>query len=60
MNEDQLGILFVFLATSICITILLILREFWCWYWKINERIALQREIVSLLKSSGNHSEKNG
>lgn len=28
----------------------ILLREFNCWYWKINERIKLQKEVVELLK----------
>ena len=28
----------------------LILRELFCWYWKINERITLQTETNNLLK----------
>lgn len=27
------------------IGIFLLLREFWCWYWKINERVNLLRKI---------------
>ncbi|MGQ9921048.1 MAG: hypothetical protein ACUVRZ_06920 [Desulfobacca sp.] len=28
----------------------LLLREFNCWYWKINERLALLEEIVARLE----------
>jgi|YNPNPStandDraft_1061719.scaffolds.fasta_scaffold189153_2 hypothetical protein len=28
----------------------LLLREFNCWYWKINERLALLEEIVTRLE----------
>lgn len=33
----------------ILIGIFLLFREFWCWYWKINERIALLKKIESHL-----------
>jgi hypothetical protein len=32
------------------IVLFLILREFWCWYWKINKRIKLMEEQNELLK----------
>lgn len=33
----------------------LVLREFWCWYWKINQMVSLLREVRGLLadKSPG-------
>ena len=33
----------------------LVLREFWCWYWKINQMVSLLREVRDLLarKSPG-------
>jgi hypothetical protein len=34
----------------ISILLFLALRGFNCWYWKINERIALQQETNELLK----------
>ena len=34
----------------VSVIILLALRGFNCWYWKINERIALQQETNELLK----------
>ena len=30
---------------GVCIAIFILLREFWCWYWKINEKNTLLREI---------------
>lgn len=46
--EDALpGLLMVLVALGI---IFLLLREFFCWYFKINERVALQKEISGLLK----------
>lgn len=34
----------------VAIIVLLILREFWCWYWKIHKRLDRQDEIIDLLK----------
>ncbi len=39
----------------------LIFREFWCWYWKINERLYLLKRIESHLKKISEHySKANG
>jgi len=39
------------ILTSVLFTIfILFLREFNCWYWKINERIGLQKEQNLFLK----------
>lgn len=35
----------------------LLLREFNCWYWKINERLALLEEIVSRLERLENERQ---
>jgi len=32
------------------VVILLVLREFMCWYWKINERLKLQRQANQTLR----------
>jgi hypothetical protein len=32
--------------------IFLIFREFFCWYWKINERIAILNDIKKLLQNA--------
>jgi hypothetical protein len=37
----------------------LILREFWCWYWKINKRVALLEEQNEMLKIMNNNLLKN-
>jgi hypothetical protein len=34
----------------IAAVVFLILREVVCWYWKINEIVSLQKQIVELLK----------
>ena len=45
-------IIVVLIAAAILIGIFLILREFWCWYWKINHRLnkleSIERELVEL------------
>ena len=42
---------FMYLVVSVVsILLFLALRGFNCWYWKINERIALQQETNELLK----------
>ena len=50
MGSQWLGALLVTLV--VFVGIFLLLREFWCWYWKINERIALMRETNDLLRAS--------
>jgi len=41
----------MYLVVSVLsILLFLALRGFNCWYWKINERIALQQETNELLK----------
>ncbi len=43
---------FVAVSLGIVAVIFLILREFFCWYWKINIKIALLSEIRDLLKAN--------
>ena len=43
-------IIYFLLALVILIVLFLVLRELNCWYWKINERIKLQKEILFYLK----------
>ena len=44
---------FMYLVISvISILLFLALRGFNCWYWKINERIALQQETNELLNAN--------
>jgi len=35
---------------AILLIIFLLARELWCWYWKINEIVKLQKETNKLLK----------
>jgi len=47
----------IIVIVVIAITVFLVLREFTCWYFKINKQIALQQAILrSLLKTY----ERNG
>ncbi len=48
--EDLIGSLFI--GFIVFLVIFLILREFFCWYWKINERIVLLNEIRDLLSKN--------
>ena len=52
--ESNLVVLIV--ALIIIIGLFIALREWNCWYWKINERIELQKEIIYLL-SKGQSNE---
>ena len=40
-------------SVIITVCIFLVLREFWCWYWKINESNDLKRSILAELKRVG-------
>ncbi len=44
-----MSLVYIFILFIISIAIFLVMREFWCWYWKINERIDLLRSIDSRL-----------
>ena len=48
-----------FAILAIVIVVFIALREGVCWYWKINERIALLEEIRNLLaKNNGSLKDK--
>lgn len=58
MNEglgNSLGALAIFLI--ITIVIFLICRELVCWYWKVNQSVALLTEIRDLLKNQAGPAE---
>jgi hypothetical protein len=38
------------IVIAMCVGLFLLLREFWCWYWKINERNQLLRDILMTLR----------
>ncbi len=66
MQHNQLGDLLAGYAgvgvfvLLILLVVFLILREFWCWYWKINQMVRLLREVRDLLagKSTGSAAAK--
>lgn len=43
-----------FIFVVVLVVIFLIFREFFCWYWKINQNVALLTEIRDLLAAKGN------
>lgn len=48
MDQEFVG--YLFLTVLAVVVVLLILREIICWYYKINERISLQKQILVELK----------
>ena len=49
-TETIIGIVVVFI-------VFLVVRELWCWYWKVNERIAQNTKIISKLAYIEEHLE---
>ena len=45
MNQTE----FVFLTIAVTIAVFLLLREVFCWYFKINKRVALQEKVLDEL-----------
>ena len=39
----------VLVAIAVLTIFFLLIREFWCWYWKINERLEKLSRIEELL-----------
>ena len=62
MNQTSEILIVVLLSLGITIAIALALREFFCWYWKINQRIALLKELQTALtqRSLKNAPEAEG
>jgi hypothetical protein len=49
-----MGMLTIVIAIVVSILIFLVLREFFCWYFKINEHLKKQGEIIeALVKGTG-------
>ena len=49
--EDLIGIyLIVIICVGIFIALFFIFRELMCWYWKVNERVNLQKKANNLLE----------
>lgn len=53
-----MNIQWIIIAIVISIAVFLILREFICWYWKINERVSLLEDILEELKKMNGSEEK--
>lgn len=56
-SNSYLGQLLITIGISIAV--LLLLREVNCWYWKINERNSLLRDIKALLEESSRNIPQN-
>ena len=37
----------------VLVAVFLVLREFNCWYWKINEGLAVLKDIRDIMKNQG-------
>lgn len=48
---------FVILLILLFIALFFLCRELLCWYWKVNERINNQKEIIRLLKKLAKEDE---
>ena len=54
-----MDIKWIIIAIAISIAVFLILREFICWYWKINERVTLLEDILDELKKMNGSEDKD-
>ena len=56
MGNNFVGDMIAFFVLLLVITVIifLVFREYICWYWKINLRVALLVEIRDLLSAKGN------
>lgn len=48
--SNWLGALII--TAAIFIGVFLLTREFWCWYFKINERLQVEKAILAALRGS--------
>jgi hypothetical protein len=51
-------LLAMLLPIGLFLMVFILLREFWCWYWKVNQILELQQQIVSLLAQQANREIK--
>jgi hypothetical protein len=42
---------YVLIAFLVIIILILIFREFWCWYLKINQKITEQKKSIELIEA---------
>ena len=54
---ETIGIAIVIIV--IMVIVFLITREFWCWYWKINEMKELLKSIDQKLNNNGKDGNNN-
>jgi hypothetical protein len=47
-DANATSLLILVIVLFVAFVVFLILREFFCWYWKINERVRLQTRQVNL------------
>jgi hypothetical protein len=59
---DNIIVIIIFIAISVAV--FLITREFWCWYWKINQKLrtleSIDRRLEDLQRQNMNQSGSNG
>lgn len=59
---EDIIVIIIFIAISI--VVFLITREFWCWYWKINQKLrtleSIDRRLEDLQSRIMNQSDGNG
>lgn len=48
---------FIILLILLFIALFFLCRELLCWYWKVNERISNQKEIIRLLRKLAGEDE---
>lgn len=54
------GVVEILITFVVLLAIFIVCREINCWYWKINERIELLKDIKNILQQqneSNNHEE---
>lgn len=49
----------VFWGVVVAVVIFLITREFWCWYWKVNEMVEEMKKTNKLLTSIYHNQSDN-
>lgn len=50
------SLIFIIIGIIVFIVIFLLLREFWCWYWKVNKIITLLEKIEQNTSINQNNS----
>jgi hypothetical protein len=55
---EAAGFVVIIISIVVSILLFLVLREFFCWYFKINEHLKKQDEIIELLKTVNKTGEK--